>query len=54
MLIIEKSRNGQSIVVVKRDWHPSRIGIACATKPKFQHNQEQNIPTSRKQPKEKQ
>ena len=43
MLIIEKSRNGQSIVVVKRDWHPSRIGIACATKPKYNPKPPSNI-----------
>ena len=28
MLIIEQLRNGQTIVVVKKDWHPSRIGKA--------------------------
>ena len=28
MLIIEQLRNGQTIVVVKKDWHPNRIGKA--------------------------
>jgi len=28
MLIIEQLRNGQTIVIVKKDWHPSRIGKA--------------------------
>ena len=26
MLIIERTSNGQSIVVIKKDWHPNRIG----------------------------
>lgn len=28
MLIVERTSNGQSIVVVKKDWHPNRIGKA--------------------------
>ena len=28
MLIIERTSNGQSIVVIKKDWHPNRIGKA--------------------------
>jgi hypothetical protein len=28
MLIIEELRNGQRMVVVKKDWHPNRIGKA--------------------------
>jgi hypothetical protein len=28
MLTIEETRNGQRIVVVKKDWHPGRIGRA--------------------------
>jgi len=28
MLIIEQLRNGQTIVIVKKDWHPNRIGKA--------------------------
>ena len=28
MLIVERISNGQSIVVVKKDWHPNRIGKA--------------------------
>lgn len=27
MLVIEKSHNGKSIVVFKRDWTPARIGL---------------------------
>ena len=26
MLIVERTSNGQSIVVIKKDWHPNRIG----------------------------
>jgi hypothetical protein len=28
MLIVERTSNGQSIVVIKKDWHPNRIGRA--------------------------
>jgi hypothetical protein len=28
MLIVEKTSNGKSIVVIKKDWHPNRIGKA--------------------------
>jgi hypothetical protein len=28
MLIIEQLRNGQRMVIVKKDWHPNRIGKA--------------------------
>ena len=28
MLIVERTSNGQSIVVIKKDWHPNRIGKA--------------------------
>ena len=28
MLTIEENRNGQRMVVVKKDWHPGRIGRA--------------------------
>lgn len=28
MLIVEHLRNGQRIVVMKKDWHPNRIGKA--------------------------
>jgi hypothetical protein len=28
MLIVERTSNGQTIVVVKKDWHPNRIGKA--------------------------
>jgi hypothetical protein len=28
MLIVEQLRNGQTIVVMKKDWHPNRIGKA--------------------------
>ena len=28
MLIVERTSNGQTIVVVKKDWHPNRISKA--------------------------
>lgn len=28
MLIVERTSNGQSIVVIKKDWHPNRISKA--------------------------
>ena len=28
MLIVEENRNGQRVVVIKKDWHPGRIGKA--------------------------
>jgi hypothetical protein len=28
MLIVERTSNGQTIVVIKKDWHPNRIGKA--------------------------
>lgn len=28
MLIVERTSNGQTIVTLKRDWHPNRIGKA--------------------------
>ena len=28
MLIVEENRNGQRIVVMKKDWHPNRISRA--------------------------
>ena len=28
MLVIETTSNGRTIVTVKKDWHPNRIGIA--------------------------
>lgn len=28
MLIIERTSNGKTMVVMKRDWHPNRIGKA--------------------------
>jgi len=28
MLIVEQLRNGQRIVVMKKDWHPNRISKA--------------------------
>ena len=28
MLILERTSNGQTIVMLKRDWHPNRIGKA--------------------------
>jgi hypothetical protein len=43
MLVIEKTRNGHPIVVVKRNWHPSRIGIALAVKPKHYVPRPSNI-----------
>lgn len=30
MLVIEKIANGRTIVVIKRDWYPGRIGKAYA------------------------
>jgi hypothetical protein len=30
MLIIETQSNGQTIVKIKKDWHPNRIGKAYA------------------------
>jgi hypothetical protein len=32
MLIIEKTSNGRTIVTVKRDWHPGRLGLAYIPK----------------------
>lgn len=34
MLIIEKTSNGRTIVVLKKDWHPMRIGVARVPKPR--------------------
>jgi len=28
MLVIERTSNGQTMVVMKKDWHPNRIGKA--------------------------
>jgi len=28
MLILERTSNGKTIVVMKKDWHPNRIGKA--------------------------
>ena len=28
MLVIERNSNGKTIVVMKKDWHPNRIGKA--------------------------
>ena len=35
MLIIEQQSNGQTIVVLKRDWHPNRIGRAYSPNKNF-------------------
>ncbi len=32
MLIVEKTSNGRTIVTVKRDWHPGRLGLAYVPK----------------------
>lgn len=32
MLIVEKTSNGRTIVTIKRDWHPGRIGLAHVPK----------------------
>jgi hypothetical protein len=32
MLVVEKTSNGRTIVVIKRDWHPGRIGRAYMPK----------------------
>ena len=34
MLIIERTSNGRTIVTIKRDWHPGRIGIARVPQPR--------------------
>jgi hypothetical protein len=36
MLIVERTSNGQTIVVVKKDWHPNRISKAY--QPPMQNN----------------
>ena len=28
MLVVERTSNGQTIVVIKKDWHPNRISKA--------------------------
>lgn len=28
MLVLERNSNGKTIVVMKKDWHPNRIGKA--------------------------
>ena len=32
MLIVEKTSNGRTIVRIKRDWHPGRLGLAYVPK----------------------
>ncbi len=32
MLIVEKTANGRTIITLKRDWHPGRIGLAYVPK----------------------
>jgi hypothetical protein len=34
MLVIEKTANGRTIVVLKRDWHVGRMGLAYTPKPR--------------------
>ena len=32
MLILERTSNGRTIVTIKRDWHPGRLGVAFVPK----------------------
>lgn len=32
MLVVEKTANGRTMIVIKRDWHPGRIGTAYIPK----------------------
>ena len=32
MLILERTSNGRTIVTIKRDWHPGRLGLAFVPK----------------------
>ena len=32
MLVLERTSNGRTIVTIKRDWHPGRLGIAYIPK----------------------
>jgi hypothetical protein len=34
MIIVEHTANGRTIITVKRDWHPGRIGTAYVPKPR--------------------
>jgi hypothetical protein len=40
MLVLERTSNGQTIVTVKRDWHPSRISLAHVPKVRRMDQQE--------------
>lgn len=46
MLVIEHQSNGQRIVKIKRDWHPSMMGKAYIPRPK---NYVDNLPMQRLQ-----
>lgn len=32
MLVVEKTANGRTIIVIKKDWHPGRISTAYIPK----------------------
>ena len=38
MLVVEKTANGRTIVSIKRDWHPGRIGTAYTPKPRREYS----------------